>query len=106
MFFLPVLSRYTSKDPFECEKCNCNGHSDECHYDTEVDAQGLSVDIYGKVAGGAVCDNCQHNTAGNNCHFCADGFFRKDGVPANDTNPCTGTRMTLFLYPSPICWRY
>ena len=23
-------------DPFECEKCNCHGHSDQCHYDQVV----------------------------------------------------------------------
>ena len=27
---------YTKDDPFECERCNCNGHSDKCHYDQEV----------------------------------------------------------------------
>ena len=52
--------------------------------------QGKSVDIHGKVAGGAVCENCQDNTAGINCHLCADGFFRIDGTAANDPKPCTG----------------
>ena len=52
--------------------------------------QGKSVDIHGKVAGGAVCENCQDNTAGINCHLCADGFFRIDGTAPNDPKPCTG----------------
>ena len=26
----------TAEDPFVCEKCNCNGHSDKCHFDEEV----------------------------------------------------------------------
>ena len=35
---------YTKDDPFECERCNCNGHSDKCHYDQEV-ADKVSTDV-------------------------------------------------------------
>ncbi len=28
--------RYSREDPFECEPCNCNGHSDKCHYNQTV----------------------------------------------------------------------
>ena len=27
---------YTKEDPFQCEACNCNGHSDKCHFDQEI----------------------------------------------------------------------
>ncbi|XP_052450998.1 basement membrane-specific heparan sulfate proteoglycan core protein isoform X27 [Carassius gibelio] len=40
-----------------CEPCECNGHSDSCHPET------------------GICTNCQHNTKGELCEQCADGFF-------------------------------
>ena len=30
---------YTKDDPYECEKCNCNGHSEKCHYDAEINTK-------------------------------------------------------------------
>ncbi len=46
---------------FECEPCQCYGHSTNCIYDSEVDANNLSVDIHGNYSGGGVCVNCQVN---------------------------------------------
>uniref|UniRef100_A0A673N5J0 Cell adhesion molecule-related/down-regulated by oncogenes n=1 Tax=Sinocyclocheilus rhinocerous TaxID=307959 RepID=A0A673N5J0_9TELE len=40
-----------------CELCECNGHTDSCHPET------------------GICTNCQHNTKGELCEQCADGFF-------------------------------
>uniref|UniRef100_A0A673I3A5 Basement membrane-specific heparan sulfate proteoglycan core protein-like n=1 Tax=Sinocyclocheilus rhinocerous TaxID=307959 RepID=A0A673I3A5_9TELE len=40
-----------------CEPCDCNGHSDSCHPET------------------GICTNCQHNTKGELCEQCTDGFF-------------------------------
>lgn len=57
--------------PFCCVflGCNCNGHSDSCHFDPELyRASG--------GASGGVCDNCQHNTEGNNCERCKTNYFR------------------------------
>ena len=88
---------YTRNDKFECEKCNCNGHSDKCHYNATVDALGLSMDMSGNMDGGGVCEECQDNTEGTNCHQCAFGFKRKGpDVPMNDTEPCE--RKMLFSY--------
>jgi len=39
-----------------CIPCNCNGHSDYCDEES------------------GVCD-CSHNTGGENCEVCADGFY-------------------------------
>ncbi|XP_037931811.1 basement membrane-specific heparan sulfate proteoglycan core protein [Teleopsis dalmanni] len=39
-----------------CEKCECNGHSDQCDAET------------------GVCLNCEHNTDGEFCDRCAPGY--------------------------------
>lgn len=39
-----------------CERCQCNGHSDECDSQT------------------GVCINCRDNTEGENCEQCSPGF--------------------------------
>ena len=80
--------RHTREDPFECEKCNCNGHSSKCHFNETVDALGLSMDLNGEYLGGGVCDDCHSYTAGINCETCIDGYFRPVGVFPNDTTPC------------------
>ena len=87
---------HTRDDPYECEKCNCNGHSDKCHYDPEVDANGQSMDIFGNYEGGGVCEECQDNTEGINCDKCSFGFKRKPGVPMNDTEPCERKKFLFF----------
>ena len=46
------------------------------------------MDINGRYEGGGVCEQCQRFTSGINCHTCVDGFFRPEGVYANDTMPC------------------
>ncbi|NXQ35938.1 LAMB3 protein, partial [Alaudala cheleensis] len=55
--------------PNECQRCDCNGHASSCHFDPELyRASG--------GASGGVCDNCQHNTEGNNCERCKTNYFR------------------------------
>ncbi|XP_067414925.1 LOW QUALITY PROTEIN: laminin subunit beta-3 [Emydura macquarii macquarii] len=89
-------------NPNECQKCECNGHSETCHFDPAV------YQASGGVSGG-VCDDCQHNTAGRNCERCTTYFFRNrrqevthpeacqpcecdpDGtVPGSSCDPLTG----------------
>ncbi|XP_072133928.1 laminin subunit beta-3-like [Mobula birostris] len=55
--------------PNVCKKCNCNNHSQKCHFDPAVyQASG--------GASGGVCDDCQHNTMGKNCERCKPPYYR------------------------------
>ncbi|XP_062999151.1 laminin subunit beta-3 [Elgaria multicarinata webbii] len=56
-------------NPNECRRCNCNGHSNKCHFDPAVYQANGGM-------GGGVCEDCQHNTAGRNCEHCKTNFFR------------------------------
>ena len=90
--------RYTADDRFECEPCNCNGHTNKCQYNETVDMMQLSMDIHGNMEGGGVCQECQHFTTGINCHECIDGYFRPPGVLPNATEPCL-RKQRLEIFP-------
>ncbi|XP_048106035.1 laminin subunit alpha-2 isoform X4 [Alosa alosa] len=53
-----------------CMKCQCNGHSDTCDPDTSV------------------CQSCQHNTEGDKCERCAQGYYGVVRGFTNDCKPC------------------
>ncbi|XP_075238932.1 netrin-1-like [Convolutriloba macropyga] len=72
----------TAERGFECKKCSCSGHSDECYFDQDI------FDESGEVSGG-VCLNCKDNTRGRFCHECAEGYYRTPNEPIDSKNACT-----------------
>ncbi|XP_007481387.2 laminin subunit beta-3 [Monodelphis domestica] len=72
------------QNPHECQRCDCNGHSETCHFDPAVFAASQGVS-------GGVCDNCRDHTEGKNCERCQLHYFRnrRPGVPIQETCiPC------------------
>ncbi|XP_035280923.1 laminin subunit beta-4 [Anguilla anguilla] len=68
-------------DSSACKRCNCNGHSDQCHFDIAVYLAS------GEVSGG-VCDDCRNNRVGIHCEECSPFFFQDPRVPTNHPNAC------------------
>ena len=69
------------KQPNECQRCECNGHADTCHFSEERWQET------GETSGG-VCDNCRHNTMGINCEQCSDGYFQDPNYDINHPSAC------------------
>ncbi|XP_062592280.1 netrin-1-like isoform X2 [Saccostrea cucullata] len=62
-------ARATSADANACVACNCNLHARRCRFNI-----GLYT-LSGQKSGG-VCIKCRHNTAGRNCNYCRQGYYR------------------------------
>ncbi|XP_004616272.2 laminin subunit beta-3 isoform X1 [Sorex araneus] len=72
------------RDPHECQRCECHGHSESCHFDPDVFTASGGTE-------GGVCDNCEHHTEGRYCERCQLHFFRnqRPGAPPQEACiPC------------------
>nr|CAH8874378.1 unnamed protein product [Trichobilharzia regenti] len=77
--------RATPQEANVCKKCDCNLHSNECRF-----SNALYL-LSNRVSGG-VCENCQHNTIGRNCHQCAEGYYRDWTKPTSHEHVCLPCR--------------
>uniref|UniRef100_A0A7N5P2J0 Laminin subunit beta-3 n=1 Tax=Ailuropoda melanoleuca TaxID=9646 RepID=A0A7N5P2J0_AILME len=69
------------QDPHECQRCDCNGHSESCHFDPAVFAASQGTN-------GGVCDNCRDHTEGKNCERCQLHYFRNRRPGASIQETC------------------
>ncbi|XP_019910938.2 netrin-4 isoform X2 [Esox lucius] len=72
----------TSGEPHPCQKCECHGHAESCHFSQRAWLSSMATR-------GGECDNCQHNTAGHRCQRCRYGFRRRPTMPLNSPHVCT-----------------
>ncbi|XP_036387946.1 netrin-4 [Megalops cyprinoides] len=72
----------SSGEPHPCQKCECHGHADSCHFSLRVWKSS------GGTSGG-VCDNCRHNTEGRRCQRCCPGYHRNPAASQNSPHVCT-----------------
>ncbi|XP_062248507.1 laminin subunit beta-1 [Platichthys flesus] len=70
-----------AENPHTCRECNCNGHSNQCHFD-------MAVYLATANNSGGVCDDCQHNTMGRNCEMCKPFYFQDQIRDIRDPRVC------------------
>ncbi|XP_058046208.1 laminin subunit beta-4 isoform X2 [Ahaetulla prasina] len=64
-----------------CRKCECNGHSESCHFD-------MAVYLANNRTSGGVCEDCQHNTMGQHCGRCKPFFYQDPQKAMADLQAC------------------
>ncbi|KAM8891532.1 laminin subunit beta-4 isoform 2-T2 [Spinachia spinachia] len=64
-----------------CRRCNCNGHSDSCHFDAS------RYEATGGLSGG-VCVNCRHKRMGSQCETCGPFLYQDPQRATDDPQAC------------------
>ncbi|XP_039210425.1 laminin subunit beta-4 isoform X1 [Crotalus tigris] len=64
-----------------CRKCECNSHSETCHFD-------MAVYLANNRTTGGVCEDCQHNTTGQHCERCKPFFYKDPQKAMTDPHVC------------------
>ncbi|KAG8589225.1 hypothetical protein GDO81_006310 [Engystomops pustulosus] len=68
-------------NPNVCKRCNCNNHSDKCHFDPAV------YEASSRVSGG-VCEDCADGTTGKNCERCKPDYYRNPNRDISHRDAC------------------
>ncbi|XP_028312876.1 uncharacterized protein LOC114469519 [Gouania willdenowi] len=71
------------------QDCECNGHSNRCSY----------IDFINVVT----CVSCKHNTRGQKCQHCRQGYYRNTSLPLEDENVCVECECDAAGSVSPLC---
>ncbi|KAM6926955.1 laminin subunit beta-4 [Lycodopsis pacificus] len=64
-----------------CRRCNCNGHSDSCHFDA------TRFEATGGLSGG-VCEDCRHYRMGSQCERCRPFLYQDPQRATDDPYAC------------------
>ncbi|XP_070580917.1 netrin-1-like [Ptychodera flava] len=89
-------ARATEKEANECVPCNCNLHARKCRFNNEL------YDLSGRVSGG-VCLKCRHFTAGRNCHYCKEGYYRDQSKAITHRKVCKACECHLVGASGTVC---
>uniref|UniRef100_A0A8C5E5B5 Serine-rich adhesin for platelets-like n=1 Tax=Gouania willdenowi TaxID=441366 RepID=A0A8C5E5B5_GOUWI len=87
--YLPVGTGSANRCTHKHTHCECNGHSNRCSY----------IDFINVVT----CVSCKHNTRGQKCQHCRQGYYRNTSLPLEDENVCVECECDAAGSVSPLC---
>ncbi|ESN90081.1 hypothetical protein HELRODRAFT_91040 [Helobdella robusta] len=78
------FKRGSANQRSSCRACQCYDHASSCYYNSSIDLFSTNQNL----GGGGVCLDCQDNTAGTGCDWCAKNYYRPDGRSLLAKNVC------------------